>query len=98
MYHHTRHGVFKTQETRDWEDEAQVSILQTKGRKLLTGDVYVGVELFLKRDRDVDNLKLILDSLQDNGIIKNDSQVIHLNIKKFVDKKQPRVEVEVLPI
>lgn len=98
MYHHTRHGAYKTEEARLWEDEAQVIILQTKGRKTLLDDVYVGMEFFLKRDRDVDNMKLLLDCLQDNGILKNDSQVVHLNIKKYVDKKNPRVELEVLPV
>lgn len=95
MYSKSRYGVYKTQEARNWEKEAQVAILQTKGRKTLTGSVYVGIEFFLKRDRDVDNLKLVLDALEDNQIVKNDSQVVHLNIKKYVDKKNPRIEVQV---
>lgn len=98
MYSKSRYGVYKTQETRAWEKEASYAILKTKGRKTLTGDTYVGIEFFLKRDRDIDNLKLILDSLQDNNIVVNDSQITHLNIKKYKDKENPRVEITVMEI
>ncbi len=42
---------------------------------------------------DLDNsLKVVLDCLQKNGAIKNDNKCVHLNINKFVDKNNPRVE------
>lgn len=98
MYGHNGNRMYKTKETLLWEREVQGIILSTKGRKKLTGDVYVGVELFLKYDRDVENNKPINDALQDNGIIDNDKQIIHLNVKKYKDKKNPRIELEILKI
>jgi Holliday junction resolvase RusA-like endonuclease len=98
MYGHSGHRTYKTKETVEWEREAQAIILSTKGRKKLIGHVYVGVELFLKYDRDVENNKPINDALEDNGIIDNDRQVTHLNVKKYMDKKNPRIEIEVVEI
>jgi Holliday junction resolvase RusA-like endonuclease len=95
MYGHSGHRTYKTKDSIEWEHEAQAVILSTKGRKKLTGDVYVGVEFFLKRDRDLDNNKLLYDALQDNGIIENDRQIIHLNVKKYIDKKNPRIELQI---
>lgn len=98
MYGHSGHRIYKTKESIEWEREAQAIILSTKGRKKLTGNVYVGVEFFLKRERDLDNNKLLYDALQDNGIIDDDRQITHLNIKKYMDKKNPRIELEVVEI
>jgi Holliday junction resolvase RusA-like endonuclease len=98
MYGHSGHRMYKTKETLLWEREVQVIILSTKHKKKITGDVYVGVELFLKFDRDVENNKLINDALQDNGIIENDKQVVHLNVKKYRKQKDPRIELEVIEI
>lgn len=98
QYSKSHYGVYKTQEARQWQKEAQVAILQTKGRKTLIGDVYVGIEYFLKFDRDIDNGKMIMDALEDNRIVVNDKQVTHLNVKKYRKQENPRIEVTVEPI
>ena len=98
QYSRSHYGIYKTQKARDWEKEAQIAILSTKGRKTLSHAVYVGIEYFLKTRRDIDGGKLILDALQANRVIENDDQVTHLNIKKYIDKKNPRIEVTVEPI
>jgi Holliday junction resolvase RusA-like endonuclease len=51
--------------------------------KLLTQNLKLEIELYIIRDRDIDNsLKVLLDSF--NGVIYNDDkQVFELNIKKI---------------
>lgn len=78
-----------TQEAKNWKLEAQWLL---KGKRILVCPVEVFITFYLKRDRDVDNLKLLVDSLEDT-VIKNDSQIKVLHIFKEMDKNNPRVEV-----
>lgn len=75
-----------------WEMKAQY-----KGKPLLD-PISVVLELYFKdeRKRDVDNFnKLILDA--GSGLLwKDDTQIEELIIRKFVDKKNPRVELTVI--
>lgn len=57
---------------------------------------------FYERDqrRDDDNvfggLKFVMDALQEIGVIVNDSpKYCHVLPERFVDKKEPRIEVEI---
>jgi crossover junction endodeoxyribonuclease RusA len=91
---------YKSKKAKDWEQEAYFVIKsQTRRYKSLqelTSPLYVGITLFLKRDRDIDSsMKLLFDLLEDAGIIENDNLIEHLNIKKFMDKKNPRMEIEI---
>lgn len=60
----------------------------------------VEVKLFFKSKikHDIDNYsKILLDSL--TGIVwKDDSQIEQIIISKFMDKLNPRIEIEILPI
>lgn len=48
---------------------------------------------------DLDNsLKILLDCLQMTKTIKNDRQCVCIEVEKFIDKKEPRVEYEVTPV
>ena len=45
---------------------------------------------------DLDNsLKVILDSLQKTKTIKNDNKCVKIVARRFIDKKEPRVEFEI---
>jgi Holliday junction resolvase RusA-like endonuclease len=45
---------------------------------------------------DLDNsLKVILDCLQKCGVIKNDNKCISLQFEKYLDKINPRIELEI---
>ena|ERR1035437_7391455 len=95
----TGHGNFyKSQEAKDWEEEALVALIQSKVRtthSMIYTPIYVGIEMFIKRDCDIDSrTKILLDFMQ-NKIYRNDSQIQHLNIKKYVSKENPRVEVTI---
>lgn len=48
---------------------------------------------------DLDNsLKILLDCLQMTKTIKNDRQCVCIEVEKFIDKKEPRVEYEIIPV
>lgn len=48
---------------------------------------------------DLDNaLKIILDCIQRGGAIKNDNRCAHIVARKFVDKKNPRIELRIVEI
>lgn len=71
---------------------------QTKNqykRKPLTKNLGVSYDIYFgtKRKCDLDNFnKLVGDAL--NGIVwEDDSQIYELNIRKFYDKENPRVEI-----
>lgn len=46
----------------------------------------------------INSLKILLDCLQMTGTIKNDRQCVYIEIEKFVDRKEPRVEYEITPV
>lgn len=90
--------MYKSQEAIDWQEVVGWEI-KSKHIKLIKEEVFVGISMFLKRDRDIDSsLKLILDTLADVGVYKNDSQVISLRVEKFVDKINPRMEVLIFEV
>ena len=78
------------QEMVGWEYKRHYKSLQW-----LIEPLYVGITMFLKRDRDIDSsLKGVLDALQ--GIAyANDKQIIHLNVRKEVDVDKPRMVIEI---
>lgn len=65
----------------------------------LTGPLKVSVALYwpTKRNHDIDNIKGLLDALTD-VVWEDDGQIGDLHIRKFYDKANPRVEMEVLAV
>ena len=91
-----KHGTYKSKEAKDWENLAGYELIPYRPKKPLLGALYCQIDLFLKRDRDVDGSnKLVLDLLQAMRFYENDSQITHLNIRKFVDKTNPRMEIDI---
>lgn len=84
---------YLTKEAKAWKEEAQWIYKTEWKQDMLVEAVRVNVNFYLKRDRDVDNLKLILDSLQ-GIVIANDSQVQALYIAKH-KSSEPYVDIEV---
>ncbi len=82
----------QTKEAYQWEMKSQY-----KGKPLLE-PISVTAEFYFKDNlrRDVDNYnKLVLDAA--SGILwKDDSQIQELIIRKFVDKKLPRVVMVIM--
>lgn len=81
----------ETKESMAWEIKSQI-----KGEKLFTGKVAVYLDFFFSSDRsDVDGcVKATLDTL--SGLVyKDDRQVVELHVFKYIDKNNPRTEIEV---
>lgn len=98
MYKTTRNGGFyKTPEAKAWIDEAYYSLIPYRqSHEMVNQPVKLSVDFYFKRDRDIDSsLKSLLDLLQ-GRIYRNDSQIIELCVRKFSDRLNPRIEVELL--
>lgn len=96
LYAHVGRRRFLTKTARDnkeaigWEARTQYQGLP------LAGLVSVSVAFYYpdRRRHDIDNIKSLFDVL--SGIVwEDDSQIVEMNVKKAIDKKEPRVEVGV---
>lgn len=68
--------------------------LGIKGLFEFHADVY-----YTSMCHDIDNaLKVLLDCLQKGGAIKNDNRCTHIVARKFIDKKNPRVELRIVEL
>lgn len=88
-------GSFKflTGDAKAWRAETQWRLRILK-QPILFGPIAVTLRFFLKYERDVDNVKLLLDTLT-GYLYKDDTQITELHIYKTKDKANPRVEVEI---
>jgi Holliday junction resolvase RusA-like endonuclease len=86
---------YMTKEAKEWERQAREKIGTRK--KLLSGPVEVCASFYLKYDRDVDNLKVLMDCLE-GSVIVNDKQVQALHVFKEKDADRPRVILEIYPL
>jgi Holliday junction resolvase RusA-like endonuclease len=90
--------VYISARGRELKDQYRLEVRhQWKGKERLQGELRAEMKLYFrdKRARDIDNYcKLVLDSM--NEIVYNDDkQIRKLTIEKFLDRDNPRVEVEV---
>ena len=99
LYGFTGNRKYMSPEGRAIKEDYQWQAKSQYKGKPFTENLIVGVGLFFKdeRRRDIDNYhKIILDSL--TGIVwKDDSQIVELNSKKSIDKKNPRIELLLQP-
>lgn len=94
----SRSRMYKTDKCRAWEATAGFQVKRVWDRKPVEGEVWVGIEMFYKYNRDVDgSIKLILDLLASIGVMENDRQVMSLQVSKEKVSKDPCVVVTVLP-
>ena len=84
---------YLTGEARAWKEAAQWQMKDGRYH-LLEGPVEVVATFYLKRDRDIENAKLLFDALE-GTVIKNDSQIVSMHLFKEKDKDNPRVVLEV---
>lgn len=68
--------------------------------KLIESEFKFVIDVYYNSRRpDLDNsFKVTLDMLQKVGIIKNDNKCIEIQARKLLDKENPRIEFEVIPI
>lgn len=91
-----RGRVLVSAEGRLFRQRCKLLAIGQKAR-YLTGDVEVrGTVYFKDRRRDLDNaLKALLDALGDGVCYANDRQVARIDIRRAIDKDNPRVEIEI---
>lgn len=92
-----RGRFYKDKKVIDWEDQTEWMIKQQRlhGVKIpkLTGEIKAYINMFLKRDRDIDSsLKLVLDTLARMGFYENDRQVVRIEVTK-TKSDDPRLEI-----
>lgn len=68
--------------------------------RMVNGYFKLVAKIYYANNRpDLDNsLKILLDCLQQTKTIKNDRNCVHIDVQKFIDAKEPRIEYEVIPI
>jgi len=92
-------SLAKTPKLKEYENSfyLQCNGYRNKGIK---GLFELTVNVFNESQRpDLDNaFKVILDSLQHYGAITNDRNCIKITAQKFVDKKNPRIEFNLIEI
>lgn len=68
--------------------------------KRIKGLFELHLNVFYKNQRpDLDNcMKIVLDCLQSCNAIKNDRNCVKIIAEKFIDKMNPRIEFEIIPI
>ncbi len=101
IYKYTCRGKFgqfyMTAQGKQLKEYYQLETKKQWNNKIILGNCKVEISLFFKdkRKHDVDNFsKLALDSLE--GIVyENDNQIQELLVRKYYDKENPRVKIEV---
>ena len=98
IYRHKGFRVYMTREGMDKKEQYQWEIKAQYKKSLITKKFGLIMEFYFPDDRkrDLDNFnKLILDS--GAGIAWEDDDLIsEMHLYKFVDKKNPRVELEII--
>lgn len=87
-----------SEEARKYKEDA-AWLAKSAGAEMITGNVAVTLRVYRAVKRgDTDNfLKVTLDSLQ--GVLyRNDNQIVRIVAERYDDKRNPRVEVEVMEV
>lgn len=68
--------------------------------RMITGYFKLELDVYFPTMRqDLDNsLKIVLDCLQSCKAIKNDNRCVEIHTRKFIDKKEPRIEFTITPV
>lgn len=91
----TKRTLAKTPSLRKYE---QLFFLQCKSRNAnVKGLFKMSIKVFYENMRpDLDNsLKVVLDCLQSCNVIVNDRNCVHIDAQKFIDKNDPRIEIQI---
>jgi Holliday junction resolvase RusA-like endonuclease len=94
------HGsMAKQQALKDYEKSFYLQCNQYRG-KMINTLFELCLNVFYENQRpDLDNcFKTVLDCLQSCKAIKNDRNCVKIISEKFIDKVNPRIEFEIIPI
>ena len=91
--------LYKTVDLKSYEVSFEWQIRKHKGETVRV-PFEIWIDVYFQSNRsDLDNAaKVILDCLQNTGIIENDRLCSVLVMRKHVDKENPRIEFEIKAI
>lgn len=105
-----RPALIKSKKARDYERDALRQI-PPAARQRIEGPVSVSMRIFYASERPDLDASVVLDCLQDRyhgkgeqrelvqkGVIRNDRQVRELHLYHFIDRINPRSEIELQPL
>ena len=99
MYRTGRNGMrYKRLYVSNWQEETAVKIREAWDKEAYTGKVGVYIVLGFKGNRrwDIDNrLKALLDCLELGGVIRDDSQIWGIDVRKERGEKD-KVELQMM--
>ena len=90
--------VHKSKAAVAWRESAALQLRAQRGRTApVATDCAVTLHIYRAVNAgDVDNFaKVILDAMQDAGVLDNDRHVAELHLYRHTDKARPRVEITV---
>lgn len=94
------YNSFQTEEYKNYQEEIRIQLLKLNRIKDLR-DIKVSLHFKCKNKvvGDLDNItKPILDILQKYEYIKNDKQIVELNLKKSFGHKENSIEIEIVEL
>lgn len=86
-----RMAVIKSDKARNWLQNAGYQI--KKPKELIVEDVELEAHIYYASRRPDLDESLLMDALQEFGVIKNDRQIRRKIIHGYVDRENPRCEV-----
>jgi Holliday junction resolvase RusA-like endonuclease len=93
-------GKYLKAEGRVWKEELMWKVSAEGGAQNWDVPCFLTVKLYTAKHQDNDSvLKLLQDSLQDAGVIKDDYWIFHLEVDKIKVRKlvEERVVMEIAP-
>lgn len=92
-----RPAILRSAEALTWTKSAVIQLKAQKQGPMIEGPVEVQMNVHREiNSGDVDNYaKIALDAMTDAGVWRDDKLVMKLTVEKFVDPKNPRIEVTV---
>lgn len=92
-------SLAKTKAMRAYEDAFYIQCNHYRNKNI-EGYFEFHIDVFYPSQRsDLDNsLKVVLDCLQRSKAIPNDNKCVKIIAQKFLDKANPRIEFQIIPI
>lgn len=90
-------SVYMSADGKSLKEDYQWQVKSQWKSKPLKGDIGLDIDLYFKDKgkHDIDNYnKLVLDAMSDI-VMLDDNQIIELTLRKYYDKNDPRVEIEI---
>jgi Holliday junction resolvase RusA-like endonuclease len=95
----SRCGLGKQKHLTSYENSFKLQMLEYKYDLIESEFKFIVDVYYNSRRPDLDNsFKVVLDCLQKCNYIKNDNKCIEIQARKLLDKENPRIEFEVIPL